>query len=135
MTSNTAYRSAVAVAVGAALFLVWGMAALGVVGIEGDPADLMFFGVLAIGIGGAIVARLQPDGMARAMFVTAAATVLVGVIALMLGKHRAEYSSVFEILGLTGMFATLFAGSAWLFRSAAGQQGRADSASQRGHPG
>lgn len=131
MTSNTAYRSAVALAVGAAVFLVWGMAALGVVGIEGDPADLMFFGVLAIGISGAIVARLQPDGMARAMFVTAAATLLVGVIALILGKHRAEYSSVFEILGLTAMFATLFAGSAWLFRSAAAQHGRADSASRR----
>ena len=129
MTSNTFYRTAVAVAVGAAVFLVWGMAALGVVGIEGDPADLMFFGVLAVGIGGAIVARLQPDGMARAMFVTSGATILVGVIALMLGKHEAEYSSVFEILGLTGMFATLFAASAWLFRSAAAQQDRPDSAS------
>ena len=130
MTSNIAYRTAIAVAIGAALFLVWGMAALGVVGVEGDPADLMFFGVLAIGIGGAIVARLQPDGMARAMFATAAATALVGVIALMLGKHRAEYSSVLEILGLTGMFAALFAGSAWLFRSAATQQDSADSATR-----
>jgi len=130
MTTDTAYRSAVAVAVGAAVFLVWGMAALGVVGIEGDPADLMFFGVLAVGIGGAIVARFQPDGMARAMLVTAAATILVGVIALMLGKHEAEYSSVLEILGLTGMFATLFAGSAWLFRSAAEQLDRPDSASR-----
>jgi hypothetical protein len=88
---------------------------------------MMFFGVLAIGIGGAIVARFEPDGMGRAMFVTAAATVLVGVIALILGKHEAEYSSVFEILGLTGMFATLFAGSAWLFHSAGAQQNRADS--------
>ncbi len=106
------------------------MAALGVVGVEGDPADLMFFGVLAIGIGGAIVARFEPDGMARAMLVTAAATVLVGVIALILGKHQSEYSSVFEIMGLTGMFASLFAGSAWLFRSAAAQQSRTDSASR-----
>ena len=119
MTNNLAYRSAVAVAVGAALFLLAGMGALGVLGTEGDPADLMFFGVLAIGISGAIVARFQADGMARAMFVTAAAIVLVGVIALILGKHEAEHSSVFEILGLTGMFATLFATSAWLFRSAA----------------
>jgi hypothetical protein len=126
MTSNTAYRAAVAVAVGAALILVWLMGAVGVIGIEGDRADLMYFGVLAIGISGAIVARFQPDGMARSMFVTAAATALVGVIALMLGKHEAAYSSVFEILGLTGMFATLFAVSAWLFRSAAARQSPAD---------
>lgn len=119
MTSNIAYRSAVALAAGTALFLVWGIGALGVIGVEGDRADLMYFGVLAMGLSGAIVARFQPDGMARAMFVTAAATVLVGLIALVLGKHQAEHTSIFEVLGLTGMFATLFAGSAWLFRSAA----------------
>ena len=119
MTSNMAYRTAIAVAIGAALFLVWGMAALGVIGIEGDPADLMYVGVLAIGISGAIVARFQPDGMSRAMFVTAAAIVLVGVIALLLGKQEAEYSSMTEILGLSAMFASLFAGSALLFRTAA----------------
>ena len=121
MPSKVAYRTAIAVAIGAALFLLWGMAALGVVGIEGDPADLMYFGVLAIGLSGAIVARFQPDGMARAMFVTAAAIVLVGVIALLLGKQEAEYSSAGEILGLTAMFATLFVGSAMLFRIAANE--------------
>jgi len=99
--------------------LVYLMGAVGVLGIEGDRADLLYFGVLAMGISGAIVARFRPDGMARAMLVTAAATALVGVVALMLGKHEAEYNSVFEVLGLNGMFATLFAGSAWLFRSAA----------------
>ena len=30
MTSNNAYRTAIAVAIGAAPFIVWGMAALGV---------------------------------------------------------------------------------------------------------
>lgn len=87
MTSDTAYRAGVAVAVGTALFMLWGMGALGIIGVEGDPADRMFYGVLAIGIGGAPVVRFQPDGMARAMLLTAAATVVVGVIALMLGRH------------------------------------------------
>lgn len=116
---TTAYRAAVGVAVGTALFLVWLMGAVGISGIEGDRADLMYVGVLAIGVSGAIVARFRADGMARAMLVTAAATVLVGGIALVLGKHEAAYSSVFEILGLNAMFATLFAASAWLFRAAA----------------
>ncbi len=121
-TATTSYRAAVALAVGAATFLVLMMGAVGIIGIEGDPADLMYFGVLAAGIGGAIVARFQPDGMARAMLVVAAAMALVAVIALMLGRHQAAYSSVFEILGLNGMFATLFAGSALLFRKASAQQ-------------
>ena len=118
MTSKAAYRSGFAVAGATALFLLWGMGALGIVGVEGDPADLMYLAVLAIGLGGAIVAGLRPQEMARAMFVTAGATVLVGLVALALGKHRAEYSSVLEILGLTGMFAALFAASGMLFRRA-----------------
>lgn len=122
MTSDTAYRAGVAVAVGTALFLLWGMGALGIIGVEGDPADRMYYGVLAIGISGALVAWFEPDGMARTMLVTAAATMVVGVIALMLGKHQAEYSSAPEILGLTGMFATLFAASAMLFRKAASKR-------------
>lgn len=119
ITTTTAYRAGVAVAIGTALFLVAAMGALGVIGAEGDRADLMFLGVLAMGISGAIVARFRPDGMVRAMAVTAVATLLVGVIALLLGKHQAAHSSVFEIVGLTGMFAALFAGSGWLFRQAA----------------
>lgn len=89
MTSDTAYRAGIAVAVGTALFLLWGMGALGIIGAEGDPADRMYYGVLAIGISGALVARFQPGGMTRAMLVTAAATIVVGVVALVLGKHRA----------------------------------------------
>lgn len=117
--SSTAYRAAVGVAIVAALVLLWMMGAVGILGVEGDPADLMYLGVLAVGIVGAIVARFHPRGMARALFATAFAQVLVAVIALIIGMHRAPYSSVGEILGLNGFFVALFAGSAWLFRHAA----------------
>jgi hypothetical protein len=119
MTTTTAYRSAVALALGTALFLLFGIGALGIIGVEGDRADLMFLGVIAVGAVGTLIARLRPNAMARAMTATAAATALVGVIALMLGKHNAEASSAPEILGLCGMYAALFTGSARLFRSAA----------------
>lgn len=119
MTGKVAYRSALGVALAAALFLVWLILALGLIGAEGDPADLMYGGVLAIGIGGAMVARFQPRGMALALSATALAQALVAVIALVAGKHRAEATSVAELLGLNGMFVVLFAGSAWLFRRAA----------------
>ena len=91
-------------------------------GVEGDPADLMYIGVLAVGIIGAIIARFQPRGMARALFATALAQALVAVIALILGKHQAEVSSVPEIVTLNGFFVALFVGSAWLFRHAAREQ-------------
>ncbi len=126
--ARTAYRLAVGTAIGSALFVFWLMGAVGIIGVEGDPADLMFFGVFAVGIVGAVIARFRPKGparalgMARAMLAMALAQALVGVVALIAGKHKAAISSVFEILGLSGMFIALFLGSAWLFRHAARKQ-------------
>ncbi len=80
---NIAYRVGVGVAVAAALLLVWLNLAVGIIGNEESPANLMYIGVLAVGIIGALIARFQPHGMARALFATAAAQVLVAVIALL----------------------------------------------------
>jgi hypothetical protein len=73
LTGNTAYRAAVGVAVAAAFLLVWMNLAVGIIGTEENPANLMFGGVLAVGIIGAISARFQPHGMARALVATALA--------------------------------------------------------------
>ena len=121
-TDNTAYKSAVGLALATPFLLVWIIGAVGVLGRAGDRADLMYIGVFAVGIMGAIIARFQPHGMARALFATALAQALVAVIALIAGMHQAPYSSVGEILGLNGFFVALFLGSAWLFRNAAREQ-------------
>jgi hypothetical protein len=57
--------------------------------------------------------------MAAALFAMAGAQALVAVIALLAGKHHSPVSSVWEILGVNGMFVVLFAGSALLFRRSA----------------
>ncbi len=119
MTGDTAYRAAVGFALAAAFILVWVNGAVGIIGSEDNDANLMYFGVLAVGIIGALLARFQPKGMARALFATALAQVLVAVIALIAGMHQVPYMSVGEILGLNGFFVALFLGSAWLFRKAA----------------
>jgi hypothetical protein len=119
---NVAHRAAVGVAVLAVFLLVWLSLAVGIIGVEGDPADLMYIGVVAVLIIGAIIARFQPHGMARALFATALAQALVVVLALIAGKQHSPISSVFEIVGLNGMFIALFLGSAWLFRYSAREQ-------------
>ena len=117
-THRTAYRSAIGLAIAAALMLVWVSLGVGIIGKDGDPANLMYFGVLAVGIIGALVARLQPDGMARALVATALAQALVAAIAL-IARLGLPWSGPAEILALNGFFIALFAGSAWLFRRAA----------------
>ncbi len=122
LTANTAYRAAVGVAVAAAFILVWINLAVGIIGTEDNPANLMFGGVLAVGIIGAIIARFRPRGMARALVVTALAQALVAVIVLVTGLS-------YEALILTGFFAAPWLTSAWLFRKAAREQTLADAAS------
>ncbi len=115
---NTAYRFAVGVSLAAAFILVWINLAVGIIGTEDDLANLMYIGVLAVGIIGAIIARFRPHGMARALFATALAQALVAVIALIAGLGS-QWSPPVEILALNGFFVALFAGSALLFRYAA----------------
>jgi hypothetical protein len=116
---NNVYRAAVGVAVLTVLFLVWSSLAVGLIGAEGDPADLMYVGVIAVLIVGTVVARFEPRGMARTLLATAVAQALVAVIALLAGKQHSPDGSVYQILGVNGMFIALFLGSAWLFRYSA----------------
>lgn len=118
-TENANYKTALVLAIATVLILFWVIGAVGVLGADGDPADLMYIGVLAVGVTGAIIVRFQPMGMARAMIATALAQTLVTVIALIIGKQDAPYMSVFEIVSLNGFFVTLFLGSARLFQKSA----------------
>jgi len=118
---NIAYRVAVGVALAAAFILVWVTGAVGIIGSEDNNANLMYFGVLAVGIIGAVIARFRPHGMARALFATALAQALVAVIVLIFGLGL-PWSPPLEILALNGFFLALFVGSALLFRYAAREQ-------------
>jgi hypothetical protein len=115
---NKAYRAAVGVALAAAFILVWMNLAVGIIGNEDNPANLMYGGVLAAGIIGAVVARFQPHGMARALVATAVAQALVAMIALV-ARLGYPWSGPLEIVGLNGFFVALFCVSAWLFRRSA----------------
>jgi peptidoglycan/LPS O-acetylase OafA/YrhL len=116
---RSAYRLAVGVAVAAAIMLVWLSLGVGIIGQDGDPANRMYFGVLAVGGAGALVARLRAPGMARVLLAMAFAQALVAAIALVAGLGL-PYSGPAELLGLNGFFIAMFAGSAWLFRRASG---------------
>ena len=98
MTGNAAYRSAIGVALAAAFILVWLSLGVGIIGADGDSANLMYFGVLAVGIIGSLIARFRPRGMARALFATALAQALVAGIALIAGLGY-PWSGPLDIFG------------------------------------
>jgi hypothetical protein len=125
-TGSTACRAAVAVALAAAFILVWLNAAVGVIGSEDNPANLLYGGVLAVAIVGAVMVRFRPRGMARALVATALAQAMVAMLALIAGWGSTA-SGPLEISILNGFFVALWLISAWLFRKAAFEPTRAAS--------
>jgi hypothetical protein len=105
-TDDNAYRFAVGIALAAAILLVWLSLGVGIIGGDGDPANLMYFGVLAVGIVGALIARFRPRGMARALFATALAQASVVAIALIAGLGY-PWSGPLELSFLNGFFVAL----------------------------
>ena len=81
MTRKTSYRLGLLLTVGTVLFLVLGAGALGIIGAGGRP-DLMYLGVIAVGVVGALAARFRAHGMSLTLLAMAAAQVVVALVAL-----------------------------------------------------
>lgn len=120
VSGSKQYRAATAMALLGAFTLIWISGAVGIIGSEDNPANLLYAGVLAIGFLGSIASRLRPLGMSYVLFVTAAYQFLVPVIALLI--WRPEFSpGVAMVMILNGAWVVLFTGSGLLYRQAAGK--------------
>ena len=116
---NIAYRVALAIALAAVFLLVWGNFVQAADDV--NPAAIMYLWVPLVGIIGAAIARFRPDGMARALFVTALAQALVLVYALMVRNPQVTSWTppVLRGFGSNAFFVLVFVGAALLFRKAA----------------
>jgi hypothetical protein len=112
---NLPAKAGAAAAVATALFLVWANLAVGLIGSEDEPVNLLYVGVLAVAGVGALLARFRPSGMARAMFAAALGQAAVAAIALAAGMDRLPGSSVAEIVNVNAVFAASWVGSGVLF--------------------
>ena len=120
-TNRVAFRFANGLAVTAACLLIWLSLGVGIIGKDDDPANMMYFGVIAVGIIGAIISRFRPMGMARTLLAMALAQALVALIALIAGLGL-PWSGPAEIIMLNGIFIGMFIGSAWLFKRTVANQ-------------
>lgn len=116
-SGSIAYRLAAGIGVGTTLLLIWMNLAVGIIGSEDNPANLLYGAVLVVGGAGALIARCKPAGMAKTLFVAAATQMLVPVVALMIWKPELTLE-VLAIFVLNGFFATLFVVSGLLFKKA-----------------
>src|SRR5688500_1679586 len=112
-TRNWSYAAAAIVAAGTAFLLFLVNGAVGILGSEDNPVKLLYFGVLSLALGGAVIVRFQAEGMARAMAVTAGGQIVTGALGVLL------FPDVKGFLVGTAMFVPLWLASAWLFHRAA----------------
>lgn len=105
-SSSLAYRVGAALGLLAAFLNIWVNAAVGMIGSEDNPFNLFFGGVLIIALVGAVVARFEAAGMARAMLVAGVAQIAVGAFGLSTDLRGGIFSMTFA--GLWLLSAALF---------------------------
>ena len=118
-TGNFLYVAGSAVAIGTGFLLVWVNLAVGMIGDEDNPANLMFFGVVALAVAGAAMARFRAAGMARAMAAAGVAQGLAAAVVAVRGLGADEPPGTAGLLMLIGGFAIGWLLSALLYWAAA----------------
>lgn len=117
------YRIAFGVGLLGAFLLFWVNGAVGIIGSENQPANLLYGLVFIVGLVGSLIARFKPNGMSNTLFAAAITQMLVPVIALLIWPPpTTSWSpSVFGVFFLSSFFAMLFIVSAFLFKRASQQ--------------
>lgn len=118
-SGNLMYKMATGLAFLTGFLLVWINLAVGIIGTEDNQVNLLYFGVLAIGIIGALLTRFQPKKLSLVMFGIAVAHALIAGIVLVGGFYQSPPNTVLHIIGINGLFITLFSLSGVLFWLAA----------------
>jgi hypothetical protein len=118
-SDNLFHRAGAGLAIAACFLLVWVNGAVGFFGDEDNPANLVFFGVIAFVLLGAAAARFRPGGMAWVMAAAALAQIVIGIGGYALRVGSPGFAGLYEAAMGTTLFATLWLLSASLLRKAA----------------
>ncbi len=114
---NKMYRFAFSIGLMSIIFLGWVSGAVGIIGSENNPVNLMYWAVPTVMIIGSFVSRFRSKGMSYTLFSTALVQFLVPVMALIISSEVSwGNAGVIGVFIINFIFVTLFAGSSWLFR-------------------
>jgi hypothetical protein len=116
---SMAYRFGAGLAVLVSFLLIWVNGAVGVIGNEDNPANLMFIAIIAVAAAGSVIARFQALGTARAMLAACVLTSSIAVAAPVFGWGADEPQGTAGLVMLIGGFAAMWGTSAALFAKAA----------------
>lgn len=107
LSDNLAYRLGAAVAIVTSFLLIWSNLAVGFIGNEDNPWNLLFGGVLLTMIVGAGFARFRAAGLRVVLALTAAAQAAVCIAAFLAGENVPPGPAI-VFTGLWLLSASLF---------------------------
>lgn len=106
MSRDHAYRAGVGFALAASFLTIWATAAVGMIGDEDNPYNLLFIAVIGLAALGAIVARFRAHGMAVTMTTAAVAQVIISLVGMPTDPRGGIFSACFG--GIWLISAALF---------------------------
>lgn len=110
------YRAAMILALLGAFLLFWVNGAVGIIGSEKQPANLLYGVVFAVGLVGAFLSRLRAPGLARTLWAAAGVQLLIPAVAWLVWPQLSwGAAGVVGVLLLNTVFALFFTGAGWLF--------------------
>lgn len=113
------YRIGAGLAVLASVLLLWINGAVGIIGSEDHPANLLYLGVILAAFVGGVVSRFRADGLSLSMFSAAVIQIIIGIVAVLRGWGVGSENWPRPVIVLSIIFALIWLASAILFRRAA----------------
>lgn len=101
---NSTYRSAFVVGLMGALFIGWVNGAVGIIGSEDNPANLLYGSVFIIWLVGSLISRFKARGMTRTLLLVAVVQILIPVFALFVWPAQTTWGGA----GVIGVFVLNF---------------------------
>jgi hypothetical protein len=118
---NVAYKVGAGLARAAGFMIIWANGAVGIIGSENNPVNIVFPLLVLAVIIGSVVTLFRPRGMAIVTALAALAHAAIAIVAIFAGWGIAEagpveiHSDPIEILAVSALFIGLWAGAAALF--------------------
>jgi len=125
---NLAFRAGVAILLAVPFMSLWFTGAVGVIGDEDNPANLVFLVTPLFALGAAALARFRAAGLARAMAATAVAQLVAGGIGVAAAMNAPTPVFSPEALVIIAFFTAMWLVAGALFRAAAREHAAGDAA-------
>ncbi|CAN5227444.1 hypothetical protein BH10PSE1_BH10PSE1_33760 [soil metagenome] len=118
-SGDWSYRIGAGLAVLTSVLLLWINGAVGIIGSENNPANLLYLGIITAAFVGAVASRFRASGLSLAMCCMAGLQALIGVVAVLRGWGEGSENWPRPVIILSAVFALMWLASAVLFRRAA----------------